>query len=176
MQTEKRRFKPTIIEQLTAEPHRFGFFQAVRLFENWLKQSGVAGDKTLTDYIRFRNSLSLRFPPSQIEALLITRKPVRDVDGVLTPATAPLTAKDVQSITITPAFMGFLGGNGTLPNHYTEQISSHALYNRDDAPRAFLDVFSSRAVSLFYQSWTKYRLALGYELQRNDKFLPLLLS
>lgn len=176
MQTEKRRFKPAVIAQLTAEPHRFEFFQAVRLLENWLKQDGVAADKTLTDYIRFRNSLSLQFPPSQIEALHVTRKPVDEAEGAGLATTKQLAAQDVQSITITPAFMGFLGGNGTLPNHYTEQISAHALYNRDDAPRAFLDVFSGRAVSLFYQSWCKYRLALGYERQGKDKFLPLLLS
>ena len=176
MQTEKRRFKPAVITQLTAEPHRFGFFQAVRLLEGWLKQSGVTSDKPLADYIRFRNSLSLQFPASQIEALHVTRKTVDGVADAVLPTTTPLTAQDVQSITITPAFMGFLGGNGTLPNHYTEQIFAHTLYNRDDAPRAFLDVFSSRAVSLFYQSWCKYRLALGYERQGQDKFLPLLLS
>jgi type VI secretion system protein ImpH len=176
MQTKKRRFKPAVIAQLTAEPHRFGFFQAVRLLENWLKQNGVASDKTLTDYIRFRNSLSLQFPASQIEALRVTRKPMDEADGDDASATVLPVATDVQSIAITPAFMGFLGGNGTLPNHYTEQVSAHALYNRDDAPRAFLDVFSSRAVSLFYQSWCKYRLALGYERHGKDKFLPLLLS
>lgn len=176
MQTEKRRFKPAVIEQLTTQPHRFGFFQAVRLLEGWLKQSGVTTDKPLADYIRFRNSLSLQFPASQIEALQVTRKQVEAAEVTDLSAPAALTAQDVHSITITPAFMGFLGGNGSLPNHYTEQISAHALYNRDDAPRAFLDVFSSRAVSLFYQSWCKYRLALGYERHGQDKFLPMLLS
>lgn len=174
MQTEKRRFKPAVIEQLTADPYRFEFFQAVRLLEGWLKQSGIAADKTLTEYIRFRNSLSLRFPSSQIESLEIARQPVEEEAGCT--AASQLHAHAVKTITITPAFMGFLGGNGTLPNHYTEQISAHALYNRDDAPRAFLDVFSSRVVTLFYQSWCKYRLALGYERQGQDKFLPLLLS
>ncbi|MFA5172479.1 MAG: type VI secretion system baseplate subunit TssG [Sulfuriferula sp.] len=172
MQTEKRRFKPAVIDQLTAAPHRFEFFQAVRLLENWLKQNGIATDKTLNDYIRFRNSLSLQFPASQIEALHLTYQPVDDDVAV----TKQPGVQAVQTITITPAFMGFLGGNGTLPNHYTEQIAAHAMYNRDDAPRAFLDVFSSRVVSLFYQSWCKYRLALGHERQGKDKFLTLLLS
>lgn len=176
MQTEKRRFKPAVISQLAAEPHRFEFFQAVRLLENWLKQNGVAADKPLTDYIRFRNSLSLQFPASQIEALQITRKTADEPDDTRSPTAITPAVQDVQNIIITPAFMGFLGGNGTLPNHYTEQISAHAVYGRDDAPRAFLDVFSSRAVSQFYQSWCKYRLALGYERHDKDRFLPLLLS
>ena len=174
MQTEKLRFKPAVISQLEAEPHRFGFFQAVRLIENWLKQSAVATDKTLSDYIRFRNSLSLRFPPSQLEALQINRKG-ETANSPLT-STNSVDAREVQNVILTPAFMGFLGGNGTLPNHYTEQIAAHFTYNRDDAPRAFLDVFSSRVVTQFYQAWTKYRLALGYERNGKDRFLPLLLS
>lgn len=177
MQTEKRRFKPAVIEQLITTPHRFDFFQAVRLLELWLKQNGVATDKTLIDYIRFRNSLSLQFPASQIEALHLAyqSEPESSAD-FLGDAAVVNSVTDIKTITITPAFMGFLGGNGTLPNHYTEQIATHALYNRDDAPRAFLDVFSSRVVNLFYQSWCKYRLALGHEREGKDSFLPLLLS
>ncbi len=175
MQTEKRRFKPAVIDQLTTTPHRFDFFQAVRLLELWLKQNDVATDKTLIDYIRFRNSLSLQFPASQIEALHLAYQTEVEPGADSSDATGN-SVTDIKSITITPAFMGFLGGNGTLPNHYTEQIAAHALYNRDDAPRAFLDVFSSRVVNLFYQSWCKYRLALGHEREGKDSFLPLLLS
>ena len=44
------------------------------------------------------------------------------------------------------------------------------------ATRAFLDIFSSRAVALFYQTWLKYRLHLQYESDRKNRFLPMVLS
>lgn len=177
-----RQFKPSVIKQLSAEPHRFEFFQAVRLLENWLKKNGVAEGRAMTDFIRFRNSLSLNFPASQIEKLAINYKPSDDEDDVVSAKKIKaenddtLDFEDLESVTLTPAFMGFLGGNGTLPNHYTEQIARHILYNRDDAPRAFMDAFSTRVVSQFYQAWTKYRLELGYEVNGQDRFMPLLLS
>ena len=174
MQTEKRRFKLPVIHQLGEAPQRFEFFQAVRLLELWLKQSGVSSENILTDYIRFRNSLSLRFPPSQIETMQFSRK--KNESTAQAESSTSIDAKDMERITLTPAFMGFLGASGTLPNHYTEEIVAHLMYKRDDAPRAFLDVFSNRVVGQFYKSWLKYRLALGYERDGQDRFLPLLLS
>jgi len=177
-----RQFKPSVIKQLSAEPHRFEFFQAVRLLENWLKKNGIAEGRAMTDFIRFRNSLSLNFPASQIEKLAINYRPSNDEDHVVSLKKIKAENDDtldfdnLESVTLTPAFMGFLGGNGTLPNHYTEQIASYILYNRDDAPRAFMDAFSTRVVSQFYQAWTKYRLELGYEVYGQDRFMPLLLS
>lgn len=182
MQAKMRQFKPSVVKQLSDEPQRFQFFQAVRLLESWLKKNGVAEGNAMTDFIRFRNSLSLNFPASQIEDLIIKYKPSDDTEDVSVAKKNKaenddtLAFEDLESITLTPAFMGFLGGNGSLPNHYTEQIASHVLYNRDDAPRAFMDVFSNRVVSLFYSAWKKYRLELGYEASGEDSFMPLLLS
>ncbi|MES2050047.1 MAG: type VI secretion system baseplate subunit TssG, partial [Pseudomonadota bacterium] len=89
---------------------------------------------------------------------------------------AALEQGELGHIGITPTFMGFLGGNGALPAHYTERIADHVLYEKDESPCAFLDTFSNRAVALFYQAWRKYRLELKYELGTQDRFLPLLLS
>jgi len=81
----------------------------------------------------------------------------------------------MPAITITPAMMGLLGTMGALPLHYTERFAAWELRNRDDGPRAFLDLFSSRQVALFYRAWCKYRvrqpLAAGV-----DRFQPLLLA
>ena len=62
--------------------------------------------------------------------------------------------------------------SGALPAHYTERIAAHGLYERDDGPRAFLDTFSNRTLSLFYQAWRKYRLELKYQGGAKDGFLP----
>nr|WP_267875159.1 type VI secretion system baseplate subunit TssG [Massilia aurea] len=139
-----------------AHPQRYEFFQAVRLLLRWLDRQGIGPEQALGGVIRFRNSVGLGFPPSEIEAI--------------EPGTG-----DVPAITITPAMMGLLGVMGALPLHYTERFAAWELRNRDDGPRAFLDLFSSRQVALFYRAWCKYRvrqpLAAGV-----DRFQPLLLA
>jgi len=145
-----------VIADLLAHPQRYEFFQAVRLLLRWLGRQGIGPEQALGGIIRFRNSVGLGFPPSEIEAI--------------EPGTG-----DVPAITITPAMMGLLGTMGALPLHYTERFAAWELRNRDDGPRAFLDLFSSRQVALFYRAWCKYRvrqpLAAGA-----DRFQPLLLA
>src|SRR5690606_11016783 len=67
-------------------------------------------------------------------------------------------------------------GQGVLPLHYTETLAARETYQRDHAPRAFLDIFSNRAVALHYAAWKKHRLAIQYELDGDEKFLPLVLA
>jgi len=145
-----------VIADLLAHPQRYEFFQAVRLLLRWLGRQGIGPEQALGGIIRFRNSVGLGFPPSEIEAI--------------EPGTG-----DVPAITITPAMMGLLGTMGALPLHYTERFAAWELRNRDDGPRAFLDLFSNRQVALFYRAWCKYRvrqpLAAGA-----DRFQPLLLA
>ena len=173
MSTEKRRFEPSVIQQLLDKPYRFQFFQAVRIFELWLKQNGVPHENAVADFLRFKNRTSLSFPASELESLSLYPANIEKNDQNLL---ASLQKGELDHIGITPTFMGFLGGNGALPTHYTERIADHVLYEKDESPRAFLDTFSNRAVALFYQAWRKYRVEFKYELGNQDKFLPLLLS
>jgi type VI secretion system protein ImpH len=176
MSATQRRFQSSVVERLLAEPYRFEFFQAVRVLELWLKAGGVKSNQTVADYIRFENSISLNFPPSEIEALhaqISSEENTLVLDGA-----ANITVGDPVSkrFYMTPSFMGFLGPNGTLPRHYSERIASHQLYSRDAGPRAFLDTYSNRAVALFYGAWKKYRLELHHESRGKNGFLPLLMA
>jgi type VI secretion system protein ImpH len=173
MHTEKRRFEPGVIERLFAEPHRFEYFQAVRMLELWLKRNGVPHEGAVANFLRFQNSVSLNFPPSQLEALQPEpRALARDAQSL----GEALRRAELKYIRITPAFMGMLGMTGSLPAHYTERIAAHQLLDKDDGPRAFLDTFSNRALALVYEAWRKYRLELKYQLNGKDAFLPLLLA
>jgi type VI secretion system protein ImpH len=145
-----------VIADLLAHPQRYEFFQAVRLLLRWLGRQGIGPEQALGGVIRFRNSVGLNFPPSEIEAI----EP---------------GAGDMPAITITPAMMGLLGVMGALPLHYTERFAAWALRNRDDGPRAFLDLFSSRQVALFYHAWCKYRVRQPVAADV-DRFRPLLLA
>lgn len=149
----------SVIAQLLREPQRFEFFQAVRLAVQWFGEQGVPPEQALVQRLRFRNSLSLAFPASQVEALEFDAG--ADDEG--------------GQLRMTPTFMGFLGAHGALPAHYTERILAWQSVEQDQAPRAFLDMLSNRMLALFYEAWRKYRVehAIG---DGRDAFLPLLLS
>lgn len=164
MPATQRQFKPSVATRLLAEPYRFDFFQAVRVLELWLKSQGQGGDQAIANHVRFENSTSLSFPPSDIESLSSVQH------------SSPEHPDQVKRFHLTPSFMGFLGPNGTLPRHYSERLVSHQLYKRDHGPRAFLDTYSNRAVALFYAAWKKHRLELEFESKGRDGFLPLLMA
>ncbi|WP_306391217.1 type VI secretion system baseplate subunit TssG [Telluria beijingensis] len=145
-----------VVADLLRHPQRYEFFQAVRLLVRWLGRQGIAPEHALSGLIRFRNSLGLAFPASEIEAIEPT------TDGV-------------PAVRVTPALMGLLGVMGTLPLHYTERFAAWELAARDDGPRAFLDLLSNRLVALFYRAWCKYRVRHGFE-PGVDHFMPLLLA
>jgi len=143
-----------LIARLLAEPQRFDFVQAVRLLLLALDARGIPEQRALARHLRFTNSLALAFPPSQIEAV------AREPDGYR----------------LTPSFMGLLGAHGALPLHVTERL----LALPADAPegqsaRAFLDMFSTRMLALWFQAWQKYRVEHLVAGPR-DGFLPLLLA
>jgi type VI secretion system protein ImpH len=174
MSATQRRIQSSVVQRLLDQPYRFEFFQAVRVLEMWLKTQGVRTDHAVTDYVRFENSTSLSFPPSEIESL---RLQVDDDDSKSEAGEAVTILDDnagPKRFYLTPAFIGFLGPNGTLPRHYLERIASHQLYARDHGPRAFLDTYSNRAVALFFSAWKKYRLELDHESRGRNGFLPLL--
>jgi type VI secretion system protein ImpH len=132
-----------VIAQLLADPHCFEFFQAVRLIEQ--------ADPPLR--LRYRNRLSLAFPPNQIENIS------GDGDDI---------------IRITPAFMGMLGSHGTLPLHYSDRIGRHEKTSSDGGPRAFLDMLSHRALGMFYEAWAKHRPDCMVTEEGGDEFLAML--
>ncbi|KAG1308292.1 hypothetical protein G6F62_015061 [Rhizopus arrhizus] len=68
MPSAQRRIDPGVAQQLLAEPHRFEFFQAVRLLEQVFQRQGVKPGQAVPMRVRFRNSLSLGFPATELSA------------------------------------------------------------------------------------------------------------
>ena len=173
MSTPQRPQPLAVITRLLEEPHRFGFFQAVRLLERWfMQQEQLQSADVLGRRLQFRNSLSLSFPASEIAYFKVVAAQADSADAE---ADQP-QSRDVASVELTPAFMGLLGIGGTLPIFYTEMFAQRELYQRDGAGRAFMDIFLHRAVVLFYQAWRKHRLAVQFESDRRHRFLPLVMS
>ncbi|HVO98279.1 MAG TPA: type VI secretion system baseplate subunit TssG [Bryobacteraceae bacterium] len=136
-------------EILRETPHRFQFFQAVRLIERLLPDRAPVGRFVSPDkeVMRFAAHSSFRFPASQIQNILW--------DG------------DVPVLVVN--FMGLTGPMGVLPLYYTELIIDR-LRNRDRAMAEFFDLFNHRMISLFYQAWEKYRFTIAYERGERDRF------
>jgi type VI secretion system protein ImpH len=176
MPSAQRRIDPGVAQQLLTEPHRFQFFQAVRLLEQVFQRQGVKPGQAVPMRVRFRNSLSLGFPATELsaEGEVYSLKGER-LEGREAIEQA-LHGEELAEVHLTPQFMGLLGTAGALPLQYTETLQLRELYQRDRTARAFLDIFSTRAVSLHYAAWKKHRLALQYELDRRERFLPLVLS
>jgi type VI secretion system protein ImpH len=171
MQTTQRRTESGVIKALLQHPYRFEFFQAVRLLEQAYAKAGVRSG-VVGELVRFRNSLLLSFPPSEIEAL----KAIEAAADQAEPG--PVRSADLRHVTyeLTPTFIGLTGPVGALPRHYTEQLIEREALFRDRAARVFLDIFSNRMVAFFYQAWKKYRLHFLYEQDRKNLFTPLMLS
>lgn len=178
-----------VIDRLLEQPHSFEFFQAVRLLEAWfVRHEGLTSVDVMARRLSFRNSLSMSFPASEIERfdtlwadqidLPERPKPTTLADISMATEAPPrrLMPGQINRVEITTAFMSLLGAGGTLPIFYTELFARREQDSRDASSRAFLDIFLHRSVVLFYQAWRKHRLAVRYESDRRNHFLPQVLS
>jgi len=173
----QRRFDFDLIESFLRTPHKYRFFQAIRLLERWdyhvaftRPQGGASGGVRR----RYVNSTTLSFPPSEIEAArAYDHHGQRIPDDVLH---AAIRDGGIAVIEIVPAFMGLLGAQGALPHQYSERLASTESLRRYPAARAFFDIFSDRLVALFHDAWKKYRLPLRHETQSREHYMGLLLA
>lgn len=135
-------------------PGRFEFFQAVRLLLRMYDRFEPPGTDAAvrSEAVRFRVNNSLAFPPSQIASI--------NWDG-----RAPVMWIN---------FMGLTGPMGVLPRAYTEFINTR-LRSKDRTQADFFDLFNHRMISLFYQAWEKYRSAVAYERDGQDRLSRYLL-
>lgn len=153
MATSRRRTRASVIEALFSEPHRFGFFAAVRLLDWAARRERRGGSAEVrrsvgedadprAEVVRIRTATHPAYPGNEITAA------TEGQNG------AP------PSLTIT--FLGFVGPSGVLPQHYSD-IVIKALRDKSASLRDFLDLFLHRTASLFYRAWAKYRLPVAYE-------------
>ncbi len=166
MQATKRAHESSVIGLLLDAPQRFRFAQLLNLLLRELRLQGVSYERAFREVISFRNSLSLSFPASEVQAL--------DVEPQAQDTLGAMRRGEVARIRITPAFIGLLGAGGTLPLHDTERIASRQAQDRDASQRELLDVLSNRLVWLFYEAWAKYRVEHDLDVRGHDRLLPML--
>jgi type VI secretion system protein ImpH len=168
MQATKRKHESSVIGLLLGEPHRFEFAQLLNLLLRDLRRQGIPYERAFREVLSFRNSLSLSFPASEVQAL--------EVEPKTKEALGAMRAGQVKRIRITPAFIGLLGASGTLPLHDTERIAARKAHDGDASQSELLDVLSNRLIGLFYEAWGKYRVEHGLDVCGQDLLLPILTS
>jgi type VI secretion system protein ImpH len=144
-------------------PHRFDFFQAIRLLE-WANHETAEHEPRRRRYpvgydrpaekeiVYFRAIPSLQFPATQISRWVWRTL----ADGRELPPEMIIT------------FMGLTGPSGVLPAHYTRELLNR-IHTKDYVLRDFLDLFNHRTVSFYYRAWEKYRVYIGYEKARRER-------
>lgn len=179
MQATQRLPATGVIGHLFDAPAQYQFRQALRLLLLWLRSQGVSYDEAFKQVLRFRNSVSLGFPASEIEALRGELAGESDAQGNYGPGDSQGEGRSAalsvpERIALTPAFIGLLGASGSLPFHYSERIAAQQLHSKDDSARAFLDLLSNRMVGLFFESWSKYRLEANVDTHGVDPLRGML--
>jgi type VI secretion system protein ImpH len=165
--------QPGVIDRLFEAPWRFDLVQALRLIELWLRRNGVAGDGDFLRHVRFRNSLSMHFPASQIEALAVMGDaPIASGSALQ----AAFDAGQMPTLTITPAFLGFFGVNGMMPNFYTDDIADQIRHDKYEGTRAFFDIFYNRIMALYFQAACKHRVQHRFDEDGVAAILPMQLA
>jgi type VI secretion system protein ImpH len=164
MAGEVGRSSRDLIEELVESGQRFEFFQAVRLLA--LAECGVGRTTAIPPMLRFATPLSLAFPASEILGIESCEAgKSSDVEGghAASGVEPGIGGAGEHALRMTVGFMGITGPSGVLPTAYTELFIERRNRYRDSAAHQFLDLFSHRAISLFYEAWRKHRFYLAYE-------------
>ena len=142
----------SLLREIAAEPHRHGFFHALRCIECAYPDSPrIGASKRLKeDSIRFGQTPSLAFAPSSLLALELPDgdRPARLIEY----------------------FFGLFGANGPLPHYLTEYARDRQRNAGDATLVRFLDTFHHRLISLFYRAWADAQPTVNLDRPDSDAF------
>ncbi|MFO0840749.1 MAG: type VI secretion system baseplate subunit TssG [Phycisphaerae bacterium] len=133
-------------------PYAFEFFQLVNRIERAepdLPQLGQQGPAA-AEPIRLRPTLSLGFPPGDIDAAEWADSPVHESGHLL----------------LSTTFLGLYGSDSPMPAHFTESLLPDT--DDDRRVRGFLDLFHHRILSMIYRVWKKYRYYATFQGEGDD--------
>jgi type VI secretion system protein ImpH len=151
MATDAGPAHPSVGDRLEKGASSFAFLQAMWLLQRSLKGTVPVGYQGPPERegVRLRPSISLGFPPG-------------DIESVARVGESPLRYEMVV------AFLGIYGAHSPLPGFYAEQLLHHS--HEDDPIRSFLDIFNHRLLSLLTRGLLKYRGHLMFEPEGADEF------
>lgn len=175
MAKDQRPTDLAVAEQLSRQPQRFEFFQAVRLLE-WLLAAGPQarwnGLPPGASALRFRADVSRALPASDVVA-------VDDLARAMAASgRAGAELGRPHPATMTVSFLGLAAPGGPLPDPYVDMVLREirdwplhrtAAQRADVQPlegpplRDFLGIFDHRLIGLLYRAHHRRRVALAVD-------------
>ncbi len=136
---------------LAQEPHRFDFFQAVRLLECAHPEKPKVGRsiRAADDPVKLGQDPHLKFAPATLSSYETARNGATRLGSY---------------------FFGLLGPQGPLPIHLTEFAYFRKHNAGDPVFSRFLDLFHHRMLSLFYRAWADARPTVQFDRPQQDRF------
>ena len=140
-----------ILQEISKNPHKYGFYEAMRLIECYHKDKVRIGEtlRPADDMIRLGQSSTSAFAPATL-------------------ASAKVEANDILHLKV--YFFGMFGPNGALPLHLTEYANDRVKNARDESLIHFMDMFHHRLLSLFYRAWANKEPTVHYDRPDQDRF------
>jgi len=141
-----------LLRDMQQNPHRFGFFQAVRRINCCYEDMPLTGFafRPGDDVVRFSQSPHTLFAPATIESILPSGPKGKPV--------------------VSQFFLGLFGPNGPLPLHITEYVRDRQRHKQDSTFVGFADMFHHRIVSLFYRAWAQAQPTVQRDRPDSDRF------
>lgn len=128
-----------LLHELLTHGHQFTFSQSLRLARRFLDPAGEHGlpDVSWHERVAIRPELSLAFPAADVARV--------ELHG--------------DQLHLTTTFLSLYGTASPLPTFYTEDLMDEAAGD-ESVFRDFLDIIQQRLYHLYFQCWSKYRLAV----------------
>jgi len=135
-----------IISDLLRNGHEFSFPQVMRLARTVM---GNGGEHELPEVpwqerVRVRPDLSFAFPAADVARI----------------------EQNDRDLLVTATFLGLYGSSSPLPAFYTEDLMDEAA-NDSSVSRDFLDILHQRLYQLYFACWSKYRIFIRMEEEKN---------
>jgi len=141
-----------VFRAIASEPHRWDFYQAMRLIEARHPDKPRLGTarRPADEPVRLGQAPDLSFAPTSIAGL--------------TPADR--SGRPRMEV----RFFGLFGPNGPLPLHMTAYARERKLHKGDETLVRFADVFHHRLLLLFYRAWAQARPTVSLDRPGEDRF------
>jgi type VI secretion system protein ImpH len=146
--------KPAVdpLVAMAAAPHRYDFFQALRLIEaaNPDKPRLGTARRPADEPVRLGQAADLGFAPASLSAVDL----------------ADRSGKPRVEV----RFFGLFGPNGPLPLHLTAYARERRLHKGDETFGRFADLFHHRLLLLFYRAWSQAQPSVSLDRPGEDRF------
>jgi type VI secretion system protein ImpH len=141
----------TFLNELSAEPYRYDFYDTLRRLECLYDSKPRWGQalRPIDEPVRLGQDPDLSFAPAPL---------------------ASFERRDGRPPRLQVRLFGLFGPNGPLPIHLTEYARERLQHAGDATFSRFLDIFHHRFIALFYRAWAQAQPHVNRDRPKDDRF------